>query len=324
MMIEPVSIERAPIEPAPLPVTVVGGYLGAGKTTLINRLLQDDHGLRLAVLVNDFGEVNIDARLIAAHDGETWQMTNGCICCSIGDDFSETMLRVARTEPRPDAVVVEASGVADATRFATYAGEWLGFALRAIIVVADAETVRSRSEDRYVGDLVVRQLEAADLIVLNKADLVDASALADVRHWMRTIEVTAPVVETTQADLPPNVFFGDIEQVHRGDRAKVEVDHASGFSTALIRDDLAWNRNRLEDALEQLPDSIVRFKGTVILDDATSALVLQGVGRRWQLTESKEPYPGQTELVLIGLGDQATTDAAASAIVATCRNVVST
>jgi len=307
------------VEGVPLPVTVVGGYLGAGKTTLINRLLSEDHGLRLAVLVNDFGEVNIDAGLVAAHDGETWQMTNGCICCSIGDDFSATMLQIARADPRPDAVVVEASGVADAMRFSTYAGEWLGFDLRAIVVLADAETIRTKADDRYVGDLVVRQLQGADLVVLNKVDLVDHSSVAGVREWMAAMDVAAPVVETCHAALPTGVFFGDHERVGLDASADGEGHHAALFSTATVRDDMPWDQQRLEAALGQLPTSIVRLKGTVALHGESAETVVQLVGRRWQLTNTNQPQTGHTELVLIGLGDQPTVDAAAASLVGDCR-----
>ena len=101
-----------------LPVTVVGGYLGAGKTTLLNRLLADTQGRRLAVLVNDFGAVNIDAGLIANRDGETISLVNGCVCCSIGDNLGMTLYDLAERPDGPEHIVIEASGVADPARIA--------------------------------------------------------------------------------------------------------------------------------------------------------------------------------------------------------------
>ena len=105
-----------------MPVTVIGGYLGAGKTKLLNRLLAEAEGRRLAVLVNDFGEVNIDAALIANRDGETISLTNGCVCCSIGDNLGMTLYDLAERPDGPEHILVEASGVADPARIAGYAG----------------------------------------------------------------------------------------------------------------------------------------------------------------------------------------------------------
>jgi hypothetical protein len=117
--------DGATSKPAALvPVTIIGGYLGAGKTTLINALLAADHGRRLAVLVNDFGAVNIDVELIERHDGETISLTNGCICCSIADSLGESLDQVLALEPRPDQIVIEASGVADPAAIAGYGQGW--------------------------------------------------------------------------------------------------------------------------------------------------------------------------------------------------------
>ena len=141
-----------------LAVTIIGGYLGAGKTTLLNRLLADVHGMRLAVLVNDFGAVNIDAALIANRDGETISLTNGCVCCSIGDNLGIALYDLAERRDGPEHIVVEASGVADPARIAHYAGCHPRLDLDGIVVVVDAETVQARADDKYVGDVVRQQL----------------------------------------------------------------------------------------------------------------------------------------------------------------------
>src|SRR5208283_5132765 len=156
-----------------IPVTIIGGYLGAGKTSLLNTLLRGDHGLRLAVLVNDFGSINIDAELIASHDGETISLTNGCVCCSMVDNLAITLLELLGRQPPPDHIVIEASGVADPRRIAFYGAAHPRLRLDGLIVVADAETIGARVLDRYVGELVMRQLAEADLLVLSKIDLID-------------------------------------------------------------------------------------------------------------------------------------------------------
>src|SRR5260221_6929532 len=149
-----------------IPVTVIGGSLGAGKTTLLNRLLSQAQGVKLAVLVNDFGSVNIDAGLIASRDGETISLANGCVCCTIGDNLGLALHNLAERPDGPEHIVIEASGVADPAKIAHYAASHPRLALDSIVVVADAETVQERSHDKYVGDLVRLQLAGADVIVL--------------------------------------------------------------------------------------------------------------------------------------------------------------
>src|SRR6185295_18755166 len=168
----------------PIPLTVIGGYLGAGKTTLLNQLLRHNAGRRLAVVVNDFGSINIDAALITAHDGETMSLANGCICCTLANGFLTTLTQLkARPDP-PEQIIVEASGVADTLKIGQY-GHMPGFRLDGIIVLADAETVRRRSRDRYVGRTVIRQLQGADFLILTKPDLVGDADRNAVRAWLQ-------------------------------------------------------------------------------------------------------------------------------------------
>ena len=167
-----------------IPVTVIGGYLGSGKTTLLNALLRGTHGLRLAVLVNDFGSINIDAELIAAHQGDTISLANGCICCSLQDNLGSTFYALAERSDPPDHIVIEASGVADPRRIGRYAQAIPGLQLDGIIVLVDAESIRQQARDKYVGDTVLLQLQAADLLVLSKTDLVTAATVGEVRAWL--------------------------------------------------------------------------------------------------------------------------------------------
>ena len=302
-----------------IPLSVIGGYLGAGKTTFLNRLLAGDHGLRLAVLVNDFGEVNIDASLIASHDGDTYTLTNGCICCSIGDDLSGTLLDIARSENPPDEVVIEASGVADATRFATYSGEWIGFGLRGVVVVADAETIRTKAADKYVGDLVVQQLLGADLIILNKIDLVGETIVDDIERWLDGLGVEAPVIATTEADVPFGVLFDRPANDQRLREANQAANHEAMFATTVVRDDQPWELGRLEAALESLPRSVVRAKGVVRLLDAPKPQLVQLVGRRWKVTDAPASPDAQTEVVLIAISSDQEVEAVGEAMATAAR-----
>ncbi len=160
-------------------VTVIGGYLGAGKTTLVNHVLRTADA-RIAVLVNDFGDINIDEDLIASQDGDTISLANGCICCSLVDGFSAALATITALDPVPERLVIESSGVADPATVAAY-GHGPGLALDATVVVVDAETIRKKATDVYVGDTVVGQLGSGDIIVLNKTDLVAPDEVAATR-----------------------------------------------------------------------------------------------------------------------------------------------
>lgn len=160
-----------------MPLTVIGGFLGAGKTTLLNQLLSQSNGQRLAVLVNDFGELNIDAELIASSAGDIVALTNGCVCCSIGDDLSTALIRVLDAEPPYEGIVIEASGVSDPWRIAQIGLAAPELFLEGVIVLIDASVVLLQARDLLLADVLLRQVQAADLVVLNKSDLSNPQKL---------------------------------------------------------------------------------------------------------------------------------------------------
>ena len=170
-----------------IPLTVVGGFLGAGKTTVVNRILGGVTGIRAAVLVNDFGSVNIDAALIAAHRGETIALTNGCVCCSIGGDLTEALIRVMSGTPAPEWIVIEASGVSDPWRIAQVGLVDPGLELDGVIVLVDAAAFREHAADPLLRDTLLGQLAAADVLVINKRDLVSDAALRTLRNGSRRL-----------------------------------------------------------------------------------------------------------------------------------------
>jgi G3E family GTPase len=188
----------------PLPCVLIGGWLGAGKTTLVNALLRQAGGRRLAVLVNDFGELGIDADLITGASDEVLELAGGCVCCSYGADLVGTLRRVAARTPRPDALLLETSGVADPAALARSLTLVPEIVRDGTVVLADAGRLAMLRQDPYVGDTVRAQLAAADLLVLNKADTLPPSALAALR------ETLPPVctLDAVQAALPIELVLG--------------------------------------------------------------------------------------------------------------------
>ncbi len=155
------------------PLTILGGYLGAGKTTLINRLLAGQHGKRLTVLVNDFGAINIDAELIAEHSGDTISLANGCACCQLQDDALKQLQDLAAMDTRPDHILVEASGAGEPARLAYLGYGIKGLSLAGVYVAIAADTLTARVKDKFTGRLVQRQIAQADFCLLTKTDLTE-------------------------------------------------------------------------------------------------------------------------------------------------------
>lgn len=276
--------------PGVLPVTVIGGYLGAGKTTLVNHTLTTARE-RIAVLVNDFGDIGIDADLIESEDGRTISLPNGCICCSLVDGLAAALTTVKELDPAPDRLVIEASGVADPASVAAYA-HGPGLALDAVIVVVDAETVRQRATDVYVGDTVMAQLVSAEIVVVNKLDLVAPDAVDGLRRWLAGVAGDAVIVETSQSQVDPALLFGRVA----GGRTR-PVRPPVGPAAALAHDraderyeQWSWRgqqpveRAAVEQLMAEVPAEVVRVKGLLWLsDEPERAQVLQRVGARWSL-----------------------------------------
>ena len=283
----------------PRPFTVIGGFLGAGKTTLVNHILASSAGTRFAVLVNDFGAVNVDAGLIAAHRGQTLELTNGCICCSMSDGFIQTMLRLMESPERFDHVIVEASGVSEPDRIMDFARLDPALSPDAILTLADAETVAERLADRHVGQIVASQLAAADLLLLNKTAL--ARDLSAAEAALRAHNRMAPILRCNRAALPLDILLGTGMARDEGQTSKGHGhDHAEPpFHTAHITASAPLDRAAFEAWAQRLPPEILRGKGLVHLLDDDRARVWQRVGVRNELSPSAGSATG-TEIVLIG------------------------
>lgn len=283
--------------PERIAVTVLGGYLGSGKTTLLNHLLAGADE-RIAVLVNDFGDINIDLELIESETDDTIELSNGCICCSIVDGFAEALDRIVAFDPRPDRLVIEASGVADPSTIAAY-GHGPGLALDAVIVLVDAETIRKMADDKYLSQTIREQLASAEVLVLNKSDLVSADELASTEAWLRETCPDAYLLTTTNSEVAPEVLFARMST--RTYEADSHHHPERLFSTRSVGADEPVTKQWIEELMAGLGDTVVRAKGLVQLADEERPWVVQRVGKRWSFRPHRAPWPGDpgTNIVII-------------------------
>lgn len=295
-----------------LPLTVIGGFLGAGKTTLVNHWLREAKGRHIAVLVNDFGALNIDAALIAGSSGDTIALTNGCVCCQIGDDLSRALIQVLESGTRFDAVVIEASGVSDPWRIAQMGMAAPELGLEGVIVLVDAAAARAQARDPLLADTLERQLRAADLVVINKVDSVTAEELGRVREWVSSVAGRTPQYETSQAELPRVLREGlslcEAREgrgcVHTGckheDHAHYEAhDHGEIFDTWSCRPGQVFDAGALRAWLRDAPPGLLRLKGLLRTGEAEWSEI-QFAGRHGALRKAGAPLDGAA-LVAIGL-----------------------
>lgn len=287
--------------PRPTPVTLLTGFLGSGKTTLLNRILTGGHGIRFGVLVNDFGDVNVDARLVASMGGGQMDLSNGCVCCTMRGNLVTSLQMMLGAQGPPEHVVIEASGIADPLGILSAVRSPLIrdlVYLDGVVTVVDAENARN---PRFDPQVVADQIRAADIVLLNKVDLVSAESVRAVRDWLHEIVSDVPVLEAVRAEVPLEAIMG------LGDERAAPSVEASGVPHALvswvyeIARPLAYRRVRA--ALDALPESIIRAKGILYLADAPN-LRFAGhrVGRRTTI-DVVGPWDAEPATALILLGE---------------------
>jgi len=329
---------------AKIPVTVVTGFLGSGKTTLVRHLLQNNQGRRIAVVVNEFGEVGIDGELLRScqvcdEDDDAAnnivELTNGCLCCTVQEEFLPTMQELLKRREQIDTIVIETSGLA-LPKPLVQAFRWpeirTGATVDGVITVVDCEAIAAGTfvsditaleaqrdadpnleHETPIEELFEDQLACADLVLLTKVDLVDAQTLTKVQNWLRQqLPQRVKVVPCRDGEINPELLLGFNAAVEdnldaRPSHHDTEEDHEhdDDINSVHLILDQAFEPNALMAKLKQLvqEQEIYRIKGFVDVPNKPMRMVVQGVGDRlehffdrpWQASE-----PRQTRLVLIG------------------------
>jgi G3E family GTPase len=302
---------------AKIPVTVLTGYLGAGKTTLLNRILTEPHGQKFAVIVNEFGEIGIDNDLVVGADEEIFEMNNGCICCTVRGDLVRIIDGLMRRKGRFDAIIVETTGLADPAPVAQtfFMDDAVGAnaKLDAVVTVADAKWLKDRLRDAPEAK---NQIAFADVILINKTDLVQPDDLREVEMRIRAINPYAKLHRTERCQVPLPEVLGrnafDLDRIldiepeflvadgdgHDHDHAHGEHDHTHAhddgrhhhglkhyhdedMQSLSLRTDKPLDPDKffpwVQDLVAKEGPSILRAKGILAFKDDPDRFVFQGV-----------------------------------------------
>lgn len=291
----------------------MAGFLGAGKTSLLRHMLSAEHGQRLAVLVNDFGEIDVDAQLIVNVEGETVSLANGCVCCTVREDLLREVLRLLSSGERFDRIVIETSGVSDPTVVAQtfLLPDLQGLVdVDGILSLVDASEFLGLAGDH--GELAARQVRVADLLLVNKTDLAAPEQVVRLRAHLRREAPRARVLETTHGRAPLELVLGvGGSRVGEAEGLAAIPDHSRTFRTWTYSTRRPVSFLALRKALEELPVDIYRAKGWVWVEQAPDDRAeFQMTGRRaWlRLGRGWENVEPETQLVFIGGPDATDTD----------------
>lgn len=290
---------------------VVGGFLGAGKTTLINHWLVEasETGRRIVVLVNDFGAINIDATSIVSHGSDVIELTNGCVCCSIGNDLAHALIRLLDSQRHVDAILVEASGVSDPWRIAQIALAEPQLRLAGVVVLVDASAVGHLSADPQLADTLVQQVKSADLVLLNKMDLADAAAAEFARDWVARHAPNTLRSELVACALPLSPLLDGCESSGQSTVCTEAVAfvqenaHEAQFERWSTRPSVRFDMDALRGRFADMPAGVLRIKGFVCSMQG-AWWELQFAGRHLSMRKLQASQSHDAAVVAIGIRGQ--------------------
>jgi G3E family GTPase len=282
------------------PVTILSGFLGSGKTTLLNRMLRADHGLRIAVMVNDFGDVNIDKDLIVGQSGDVVELSGGCLCCTIRGDLLDSARGLLTSGREFDYLMVETSGLAEPSAVAqTFLVPELeeSFRLDAVVTVVDSANIESWLARN---DTAAEQIRCADLLVMNKLDLVNDADVDRIKTRLGGINANVRVLPSIDGNVAAELLL-DID-AHRPARlpdaaaapahGHDHVDHGAVLSVS-IDTEIELDYERFDRFLQALPEGVFRAKGTVAIKGLSRRVIFHRVGKR-NVLDQGSPWGGQS------------------------------
>ena len=299
---------------AEIPVTIVTGFLGSGKTTLLNHILNNQQGLKVAVIVNEFGDIDIDSQLLVAVDENMVQLANGCICCTINQGLVDAVNTIASQTELVDYLVIETTGIADPlpiVRSFTTTDLQQMTRVDSVLTVVDASSFTS---EHYGSEAALNQLIFGDIILLNKTDLVAPEALAELEGYIRSIAPNARIITTEYGKVPlPFILDVGFDRTNTAiDSSKSIHQHShhlenDGFAAVSFESSSPLILERFQGFLDRLSPDVYRAKGILKFQGSQLRHVLQMSGKRYAIesisvekSTSRSPPLNTNQLVFIG------------------------
>jgi G3E family GTPase len=304
-----------------MPVSIITGFLGSGKTTLLNQILQNKQDLKVAVLVNEFGDINIDSQLLISVDEAMMELSNGCICCTINDGLVDAVYRVLEREDPIDYLVIETTGVADPLPIIL---TFLGTELRdltnldSIITVVDAEAF---DEKHFQSEAALKQITYGDIILLNKIDLVKPEKIQELEDFIHDVKHGAKILHTQYGEValplildvgltPKDKYIAiDDEDTHKHEHHHEHEHHHhhsdhldnDGFVSISFQSDKPFDVHKFENFLtEEMPENVFRAKGILWFSDSELRHIFQLSGPRYTLHADEWPNQPKNQVVFVG------------------------
>ncbi len=269
-------------------ISILTGYLGAGKTTLLKRIIEN-LDRKFAIIMNEFGEISVDTQIIQGKNINIQELAGGCVCCSLTGEFEDAVKEIIQTY-QPEIIIVETTGVAEPDAIIVDVSNSIpDVILDSVITIADADALARFPSIGRTGRL---QLEIADILLLNKIDLVNESQRVDIKTKLRQINKKAPIIETTQCNVDIDILFGLETEHYLGN----VHSHTHNFESFTHSFDKPINREKFEQFLLDLPQQIYRLKGFVEFEEDDTYL-LNYVAGRW---EFERMNADRKDLVFIG------------------------